>query len=494
LNLGRTLAKLRFEEAETMIVGTLAQSKDALKSGDVPTAGARAYLAETQSESLGELLELNDWLAEQPGYPDRVADLKAAVKPLNEQIAMARLQERMDAGWQPWRGDEKLLLSPAAEIEWLQVESLLSEQAWDAVAQELNRFAERHPEPTWQERVAQTRAELHLQRGRELEQRGQLAEARAEYVRTTESQLEHPVVKAAAAALLNVDEQLLHSQSADQLRLSLIVTGGLIVIALMAVGVIVWQRSAQARLRYAGRCLRRARAAASAERRDALVREAAYVLAQFPADDPRVVALWKISTLRKSTHVASAVPSSETRVSTPTPVALDDVVDFARTSQAAPELIAAQCIQWLKSKEAAARPQKRRNREVREWLMTYLEPQDHDSPESLEAKVSLLHEYETAIDPRETWPRHYRLRASYQLGNFSEALEVAKSLSRERLPASQFEEWARLTASCYLRSEQWSAADKFVKQLARRKTKIPELSEWLRTAQAGLTKTPAASS
>ncbi len=488
LNLRRTFATLRFHDSEQAIVDILSQSKAALEKRDVPAAGTHVYLATSQSESLETFLQKDDWLAQQSGYFERIADLKAAVMPLRDRVAMIRDEERLAAGWEPWLGNHDLLLSPSPDVEWFQIESLLSQQEWDAFERKLDAFAKRYNEPNWSSRISQKRAELQLLRGRAYEQQGQLDDARAAYLRTIESSLKHPVVKAAEAAILNVDEQLRHTQSVDQFRLSIIATGVLLIAAVMAMGTILWQRTAKARLRYAARCLQRARGARSAERRDALVREAAYVLAQFSPDDRRVAALWITPTFRESVESTSKIVTPNTLVTAPPSVELADVVDAALVSQAAPELIAAQCLEWLKSKDALSRRQKRRNREVREWLLNHLEPREYDSTGILEAKVSLLLEYEAAINPREAWTKRYRLLACYQLGRLSDALEAAKSMSRERLPAPQLEEWARLTASCYLQSEQWSAAENFLKSLTKRKLEIEELPEWLLAARAGLAK------
>jgi hypothetical protein len=391
----------------------------------------------------------------------------------------------MAAGWELWPGDEKFLLSPSPEIDWLKVESLLSQQEWDAVERDLNAFASRHNDSTWSSRVAQLRAELRMRRGRDYERQGLLHQARAEYVQTTESPLEHSVVKAAEAAILNLDEQLHQSQSAELLRHPAIAAGALLLAATLGLGILLWNRSASARLRYAARCLRRARIAMSPEHRDTLVREAAYTLAQFPIDDTRVASFWTIPVLQASTHATNGVRPATIAVTTPA-IKPEEVVDAARASQAAPDLIAGHCLEWLKSPGARARHQKRRNREVREWLVAHLEPQESDSSESLEAKLRLLSEYEAAVSPREMWTRRYRLRAHYQLGQFIEALEAAKSLSRERLAAPHLEEWARLTAGCYLQSEQWGPAERFLKSIAKRKLGIAELPEWQRMVHAGL--------
>ncbi|MEK6262342.1 MAG: hypothetical protein AABP62_27400 [Planctomycetota bacterium] len=487
INLQRTQSTLRFQDAEQSIIDMLSQLKATLEKGDLPAAGFQAYLAASQSESLGAFLQQETWLAQQPGYSERVVDLKTAVKPLGDQLAVAREQERSAAGWEPWLGRKDLILSsPSPEGEWLQIESLQSQQEWSAVERELDSFARRHTDSYWSNRVAQKRAELQLQRGRVYEQQGRLVEARAEYLRTTESPLDHLVVKAAAAAIQNIDEQLRHAQSVEQLDLSIMIAGGFLVAVAIALGTVFWQRSSRSRLHYAAGCLNRARKTRSAKRREALVREAAYVLAQFPAGDPRVAALWSTPTLQRSEQAASKQSTTEASLAPAPSVDLADIVDAALGSQAAPELIAAQCLAWLKSNQTRSRIQRRRNREVREWLVCHLEPQESDSNKRLEAKVGTLLEYEDAVNPREVWTKRYCLRAYYQLGQFAEALKVAKAMSRERLPGPQLEEWVRLTASCYLQSEQWNAAEKFLRSVTKRKLQILELPEWLRTAQAGI--------
>ena len=484
-SLQRTRATLLFRDAEQDAVTVVSRVSSALNAGQTTTAGVSLFQAADTTSKLAALARQNPLLAKEAVFAKRATELSESLRPLSQRLDAVRLKERETAGWITWLGDRETLVAPVAEHEWLLIESLLSRRDFDEVERALGSFSRRHPEAEWRARVTLKQAELAFQRGRQWEKSGQLETARAAYQQTADARVDHPIVAAAVAATRNLDEQLRQAESVQHQWLPFVVAGGFLglVMAVLVYG--VWKRSPQSRLKFAARRLKQAQHLRSPERRESFLREAAYVLANFAADDPRVVTLWSLYTIEARRPQIARTAAAKRQVAELKMPSLAESLDAMFESAAAPEIMGTQCLAWLRTPLAGKRAQRSRSAMTIDWLREQLEPQLSDADVDLQWKLRLAAECQTLLPPKMTWPRLYQLRASFRLGQCEDALQVAQQMEPKRLSATERDEFARTVASCYIELAQWDKAEKFATSLLKRPDRPLDSEEWLATARAG---------